>query len=175
MDCFLIKPHSLYRKSYVQALHEGFCHGSELLKSTEQIKDIDNNFEQFRNGLHVGTNIVQTPDGPYLRAPSNMFWLVQNKTFIGSIDIRANLDHDILSSWGGHIGYGIRPSAQGKGYAKYQLALGLDLCRGMGMGVVRIGCNANNESSKNVIVSNGGVLIRYYEDRLLFEINLRSL
>ncbi len=108
-----------------------------------------------------------------------MFWLVDGTRFIGSVSIRARVGSRILARFGGHLGYGVRPSLRGRGYATRQLGLALDVCRGMGLGVVRISCGEDNLASQRVIEKNGGVLLRlcppdWYIDEpfLLYEIIL---
>ena len=46
------------------------------------------------------------------------------------------------------------------GYGKRQLALALDICRGMGIGIARLSCDVDNIASRRVIEANGGVLLR---------------
>ena len=47
---------------------------------------------------------------------------------LGAIDIRYGLN-DYLYNYGGHIGYGIRPTERKKGYVSEMLSLALDICR----------------------------------------------
>ena len=77
---------------------------------------------------------------------------------VGIIDLRHHIDHPILSVWGGHIGYTVRPSERRKGYAKEMLRQNLQHCRDRGLQKVLIVCNADNIASEKTITANGGVL-----------------
>ena len=63
-----------------------------------------------------------------------------------------------LRDFGGHIGYGVRPSERRKGYATLMLRLVLDKARAMGIERVLITCDKDNLASARVIQKNGGVL-----------------
>lgn len=76
---------------------------------------------------------------------------------IGIIDLRHHIDHPVLGLWGGHIGYSIRPSERGKGYAKEMLRLNLEKCRERGMDKVMVTCSPQNVASAKTIIANGGV------------------
>ena len=76
---------------------------------------------------------------------------------VGSIDLRHHIDHPILSVWGGHIGYSVRPSERRKGYAKEMLRQNLQNCRNRGITKVLITCDCDNVASARTILSNGGV------------------
>src|SRR5690348_15774014 len=60
----------------------------------------------------------------------------------------------------GHIGYNIRPSQRGKGYATRMLALVLAKARALGLGRVMLPVRDDNLASKRVIEKNSGVLER---------------
>lgn len=47
---------------------------------------------------------------------------------IGIVDIHHSLN-EFLASYGGHIGYGVRPSERGKGYAVQILNMALDFAK----------------------------------------------
>ena len=76
---------------------------------------------------------------------------------VGIIDLRHHIDHPILSVWGGHIGYTVRPSERRMGYAKEMLRQNLQHCRDRGLEKVLIVCNADNIASEKTITANGGV------------------
>nr|WP_314459456.1 GNAT family N-acetyltransferase [uncultured Clostridium sp.] len=82
--------------------------------------------------------------------------LTDNK-IIGVIDFRHHINHPILSVWGGHIGYSVRPDERKKGYAKEMLRQNLKNCKAFGLDKVLITCNYANIASEKTIIANGGV------------------
>ena len=61
-------------------------------------------------------------------------------------------------NFGGHIGYGVRPSVRRRGYATEILRLSLVEARSIGIGDVRLTCDQENIASAKSIIKNGGVL-----------------
>lgn len=81
---------------------------------------------------------------------------------VGMLQVRHYLN-EYLRSFGGHIGYSVRPSERRKGYGKEQLRLCLAWCRQtLGLDRVLITCLPHNEGSRRTILSSGGV----YENTL---------
>ena len=97
---------------------------------------------------------------------------------IGGISIRHNIDNDYLFNYGGHIGYGIRPSERNKGYGSMILILGLNETKKIGINKVLITCLNDNIFSKKIIEKNGGILenIVQYDSGLMcrYWIDLRG-
>ena len=95
--------------------------------------------------------------------PRSTYLIIREKDnkIIGSINFRWELTRSLDENFGGHIGYGIRPTERRKGYATEALRLGLELCREKGMKFVRIGCYTNNIGSRKTILNNGGKLIAH--------------
>lgn len=64
----------------------------------------------------------------------------------------------------GHIGYNVRPSERGKGYATRMLALMLEKARTLGLERVMLPVEGENPASFRVIAKNGGTLERRIVD-----------
>ena len=89
--------------------------------------------------------------------PSSSFLAVCKGRVVGVIELRHRIDTPILSSWGGHIGFSVRPSERRRGYAKEMLRQLLSVCRARGMGSVLVTCGTENIASERTITANGGV------------------
>lgn len=101
-----------------------------------------------------------TTDKAYERGfvPSTLYFLVdENKRIYGALHIRHELNEYLLS-YGGHIGYGIRPSERKKGYAIKMLSLSLPMIKKLEIKKALITCNKTNSASAKTIIKNGGVL-----------------
>lgn len=93
------------------------------------------------------------------RVPETVFFLVRDGSYlIGSSRLRHTLNR-FLENEGGHIGYDVRPSQRGKGYATLLLSLVLGEARGLGLSRVLVTCDETNIASARVIEKNGGKLI----------------
>jgi len=100
-----------------------------------------------------------------LNIPENWVPAIQLVSFdvagqaLGFLNLRLRLN-DYLLEKGGHIGYSIRPSERGKGYAKESLRQGLQVAKGKNIKRALVTCSTENPASRAVILANGGV----YED-----------
>ncbi|RNI22206.1 GNAT family N-acetyltransferase [Flexivirga caeni] len=94
------------------------------------------------------------------RVHDTLSWIVDDRDptrILGSISLRHRLN-DFLLAVGGHIGYGVRPSARRQGVATAALGLALDQAKGLGLQRVLITCNTENVPSYRTIERHGGVL-----------------
>ena len=91
--------------------------------------------------------------------PSDAYLAVRtsDNRIVGMIDLRHHIDHPVLGVWGGHIGYTVRPSERGKGYACEMLRLDLENCRARGLEKVMVTCSPENPASEKTILANGGI------------------
>ena len=76
---------------------------------------------------------------------------------VGFLNLRLRLS-DYLLEVGGHIGYSIRPSERGKGYAKESLRQGLQVAKEKNIKRALVTCSTENPASRAVILANGGEL-----------------
>ena len=76
---------------------------------------------------------------------------------LGFLDLRLRLNNFLLEK-AGHIGYSIRPSQRGKGYAKETLRQGLQVAKEKNIKKALVTCSVNNPASRAVILANGGIL-----------------
>lgn len=96
------------------------------------------------------------------RCPGKTFLLIRqsDRRLVGMINVRHHLN-EAMQRFGGHIGYGIRPTERRKGYNKINLYLGLIKAREeFGLDRVMIDCAADNLGSDKTIRALGGVLER---------------
>lgn len=139
---------------------------SELLAD---LGDGENGF----NGTAVGRGEMTIPE--YLQScvdmtdasklkpgyvPQTVFWVIDEAgEAVGLVRVRHYLN-DKLRERGGHIGYYIRPSQRGKGYATQALRLALGELKQLGQDRAMLSTDMTNLSSRHVIEVNGGVLER---------------
>ena len=76
---------------------------------------------------------------------------------VGFLNLRLRLS-DFLLEEGGHIGYSIRLSERGKGYAKESLRQGLQIAKEKNIKRALVTCSTENPASRAVILANGGEL-----------------
>lgn len=93
------------------------------------------------------------------RVPSTLYVLVdQQGRIYGALSFRHELN-PYLEDFGGHIGYGIRKSEQGKGYGTLQLKLMLKKLAQTDYDSILVTCDEDNLRSKKVIEHHGGRLL----------------
>lgn len=95
------------------------------------------------------------------RVPGEVYYLIRESDdkIIGMINIRYDLTPEMME-FGGHIGYGIRPTERRKGYNKINLYLGLLRAKELGLEHVMLDCTTENIGSNATIKALGGVLTR---------------
>ncbi len=96
---------------------------------------------------------------PRTIVPFTELWMAEGDEYLGRISLRHELN-ELLFTWGGHIGYAVRPSARGRGHALAALTAMLELCRARGIDPVLVTCDPDNGASRRTIERAGGE----YED-----------
>jgi predicted acetyltransferase len=156
----LATPAMVHMASFVAALKEGYQRDTLRPETPGAIAQIEREPEWFLRQVNNPPAHIVLPDGTLgERVLETQLWYVEGDAFLGSVSIRHRLN-DLLAAWGGHIGYAVRPSAQGRGYASAMLAGGLDYARDeLGLDRVALTVNLKNLASIRVIEKNGGVLL----------------
>jgi len=106
---------------------------------------------------------ITLPDGPTVpRLPGFRRWLWDGE-FCGSIGLRWQPGTTALPPHClGHIGYGVVPWKQGRGYAKAALGQLLPEAKAVGLPRVEITTDLDNTASQRVILAYGGVLVEQF-------------
>ncbi|MFC4783725.1 GNAT family N-acetyltransferase [Nocardioides sp. MAHUQ-72] len=84
------------------------------------------------------------------------WWIVDGGTVLGGIALRTGSNDTVLRL--GHVGYGIRPSARGRGIATWALGQVLPHARAAGLSRLLLVCLADNVGSIRTIERHGGVV-----------------
>jgi predicted acetyltransferase len=146
----LVEPSLIYGESFKEAIQEfGEGHIPALIDEQAGRHNVPEYIEKTRQWSE-GKNL---PEG---FVPSSTYWLIDNKRFVGHINIRHQLNEK-LRLIGGNIGYAVRPSLQGKGYGTILLQLALKKAGDLGLNTILITCDKDNIGSRRVIEKNGGV------------------
>jgi len=156
----LARPAMAHMASFVDALREGYSRDTLREETAAGIAAIAADPEGFLAQLNDPPLTIVLPDGSLgKRVPETPLWYVEGDTFLGSVHLRHHLN-EVLEQWGGHIGYAVRPSAQGRGYASAMLAGMLDHARvhHPELDRVMLTVNVKNAASMRVVEKNGGVL-----------------
>src|ERR1043166_4024106 len=150
----LVEPSLQLRDSYRGLVEEFLARSEKLVPFPLQFPTSD--FPVFLERLAACARGEELPDG---FVPHSTFWLVRNGTeVLGVSNLRHRLT-DALRAEGGHIGYGIRPSARGQGFATQLLRRTLDRAWAIGIEEAWLTCGKGNLASVRTILHNGGVLV----------------
>ncbi len=149
----LVSPNAALADSYKALVAEFMDSGEQLVPFVLGFDHSD--FPAFLASLEDCARGLGLPEG---FVPHSTFWLVDES---GEVLAVSNIRHMLTASLlreGGHIGYGVRPSARGKGYGTALLQHSLAAAAQLGITRALVTCDRNNRASARVILRNGGVL-----------------
>lgn len=146
----LVKPSTKYEASFLEAVKEYDNWQGFKTLGVEACQGIthDNlpNYIKMCEDCALGLNLQEG------FVPETYLWLIIDDNYAGSVNIRHNIDTEILSTWGGHIAYQIRPSYIGKGFAAPMLAKAIEYAANtLNLEKVMISCDEDNIASKKTI------------------------
>lgn len=161
MEKFYFETPSMERKNeIIEYLDEFVKYGSDINGSGSLNKIYDG--YTFEEALDI---CLKVKDEEYAksvgRCQGKTFLLIRenDNKIVGTINVRWNLNEAMLR-FGGHIGYGIRPTERRKGYNKINLYLGMLEAKKVGLEKVMLDCDVNNLGSDKTLKALGGKLER---------------
>ena len=181
----LVTPHARYQRSFLEAADEFLAAGEDRYARIPDIRR-----DAFFEGLSYSRAELEDPAAfaryadwlavqkePDAPRPEGIvacteLWMVVDGEYIGAINLRHELT-ELLLTWGGHIGYSVRPSARRRGYATLALAMMLPVATDLGIDPVLVTCDVDNEASRRTIEKNGGVYEDTREGKLRFWVPTR--
>lgn len=150
----LVKPELCYKKSailYIEELlsYNSAIHGTGFLDRYLESSGYEEWLDEIRY-LEFNSDSSKV-------SASTFFMVDDNDFIIGMVNIRHTLNDKLLFH-GGNIGYSIRPTERGNGYAKIALFLALKECFSLGLTRVLITAEDNNVPSYRTIEALGGFM-----------------
>lgn len=161
MDKFFLEIPTLKRKKgALEYLKEHTEYGSNLNGTGSMDKCLNGvTYEDWLNELEKRKDIN------YLkkinRCQSKTFFLIResDNKIVGMTNVRYNITPKQIKNGVSHIGYGIRPTERGKGYAKLLLYFALLEEKKENENKVYLDCSVDNVASNKTILALGGKLI----------------
>lgn len=161
MEKFYFETPSLERKNEIIEYFDEFVKYGSDIKGSGSLDKIYDGYT-FEEALD---RCLKMEDEEYAksvgRCQGRTFLLIRenDNKIVGTINVRWNLNEAMLR-FGGHIGYGIRPTERRKGYNKINLYLGMLEAKKVGLEKVMLDCDVNNLGSDKTLKALGGKLER---------------
>ena len=166
----LIAPDVRYHASFLACLTEFRAVGplSDWVANVDSVAlQSSEGFAAYVADQHARrTRGAQASDG---RVSESTLWWVEGEEFLGRIAVRHRLTPS-LERYGGHIGYVVRPGAQGKGHATAMLRATLPLAYALGIDDALLTTSPANLASRRVIERVGGRLVEELPERCYYRV-----
>lgn len=149
----LVRPRAAFRDSYRGLVAEFVAAGEKLVPFTLAFEH--DHFDAFVDRLDACARGIDLPEG---FVAHSTLWLVRDRTAVVGV---SNIRHALTAALrreGGHIGYGIRPSARRQGLGTMILRRSLAHAAELGLARVLVTCGKTNLASAKAIALNGGIL-----------------
>lgn len=152
MNTKIESPSEGRKDSYLSLVAEFLEQGEPLIPFPLSFANTD--FPALIREMEDCTKGIGVPEG---FAAHETFWLVDDDEVVAVSNLRFHLTENLKRD-GGHIGYGVRPSARRRGYATFLLAETLKKAQQRGIPKTLVTCYKGNVGSAKTIIKNGGVL-----------------
>ena len=147
----LLIPSEIYVKE-IASFRQEFLESKDYMDGCGALRKFENPLDYIENSkLRANRKTAIGDVGSYAQQ-----WICvrkDDKKIVGMVQYRYDAEDEFK------IGYSVRPSERGKGYAKWMLKQVLMWCQNRGMKEVIIACESSNIASKNVIIKNEGIYI----------------
>lgn len=169
----LIAPTVAVRASFLAAMDEFLADGADLVPYSTMAHELrtwrghwaaEDGFAEYVRTVG-GVVDHERADGV---VPLSTRWWVDGDTYLGRVAFRHRLTPSLLT-WGGHIGYGVRPGARRRGHATGMLRAALPVAHHeLGIDPVLVTCDDTNTASRKVIEACGGIFENQRDDKLRY-------
>ena len=136
--------------------YNSFKHGFAETRGQEALKSLPLSASSYLK------HIEDVKCGLGFPVPYSEYWLVNEKRFLGLIQIR-HLPHassQFSDKMKSHIYFDIRPTERSRGYGRKILSLGLHKARQLGLNYVLLSYQRINRASQSIIREHGGFLVQ---------------
>lgn len=151
----LIEPSVENEHEIAEMIEEFVLNGEEKAYGASKASKYKDNYLEWIDYLRG----IKSPSEAMINkgyTPTIQYVLYDGDEVIGFFCARLSLT-EVLMHAGGHVGYSIRPSKRGRGYATNGLKLLLEKFRSYGLDAVMLCCYEENVKSAAVIEKCGGV------------------
>ncbi|MCO4793211.1 MAG: GNAT family N-acetyltransferase [Bacteriovoracaceae bacterium] len=149
----LVRPNIKFKKSFYEAAEEMQGQESEGHLVTDELTSEQVFIDHVNRKLDFETSTTL----PEKYVNETTFWIIEDGEYAGRISVRHRLT-EALETYGGHIGYVIRPKFRKRGLATKALKEILKYTKeSLDLEKVLLTTDEDNIPSQKVILSNGGV------------------
>lgn len=148
----LIRPSAEYKESFLEALKEFHEEGRYKFLDPEHL---EKNFDKFVEALGKETGHPHQKYQEWVEpVPETVLWLVKEKDYIGTVDIRHRLNWH-LEKWGGHLQITIRPSHRQKGVGQRAFKMAMPFANHLGIDKALITISPDNKTAIDAVEKYG--------------------